>query len=401
MFIPGPKHPKIKIGLIRTSSIGDCILASACVDFLLNLPFEVQVTWICKSPTINLLRSAFPTVNFIELGQSDKNLSEINRIVESVQNLHILIDLQTNLRSRMICLTANRRYGIKTYQANRKQLFRNRLLLEARFRGRKSPLPETSKSVKFMQYSLMVEVVKRALGEVLPKEYYATETLREAVPKISFEDQHPKPWENELKFGLWLAVAPGAANPTKRSPTDTFKNIIELTAVKTAQAQRNSKDPLGVVFLGGAEDREVCMRLIERLACSGPKLNLAGRLSLTDSAIALEKCSFLLTNDSALSHLSEAVGTPVGVLFGPTIESFGFAPRLTNSRAFSKNLGCRPCSKHGKTPCRYGDQLCLRDLDHEAISRHLAANLVEPEELSKADKIGPPSDEKTFEHLLE
>ena len=74
-----------------------------------------------------------------------------------------------------------------------------------------------------------------------------------------------------------------------------------------------------------------------------------------------------MTNDSAMAHLSEAVGTPAGVLFGPTTESFGFSPHLKTSRSFSADVGCRPCSKHGHIPCRYQYKRCFYDICEEEV----------------------------------
>jgi len=104
-------------------------------------------------------------------------------------------------------------------------------------------------------------------------------------------------------------------------------------------------------------------------------MNMAGKLELWETALALKQCTVLFSNDSSLGHMAEAVGTPTAVLFGPTIESFGFAPRMPQSRAFSANLGCRPCSKHGKVKCRYGDKLCFAMIGHSRIASFLAATI--------------------------
>ena len=100
------------------------------------------------------------------------------------------------------------------------------------------------------------------------------------------------------------------------------------------------------------------LRLLTRLV-GCPVLNLAGKLTLWESSLAIKESAIILSNDSSLCHIGEAVGTRSAVLFGPTVESFGFAPRHPESQAFSAPLGCRPCSKHGKAECRYGDKLCF------------------------------------------
>jgi ADP-heptose:LPS heptosyltransferase len=134
-----------------------------------------------------------------------------------------------------------------------------------------------------------------------------------------------------------------------------------------------------LVFFGDDQDRQAALKLADSLNWSGPVLNLAGRLSLWETAVALRETSSLLSNDSSLGHIAEAVDTPTGILFGPTIESFGFAPRMRQSRAFSTLLGCRPCSKHGKITCRYGDKLCFTSLRAEDVAGHLVGQLTSPD----------------------
>ena len=101
-------------------------------------------------------------------------------------------------------------------------------------------------------------------------------------------------------------------------------------------------------------------------------LNFVGQTSIMETAHILSQCNVLLSNDSSLAHLSEAVDTPTAVLFGPTIESFGFAPRMEISQAFSANLGCRPCSKHGKVACRYQDKACFTSINTASVATHLS-----------------------------
>ena len=68
---------------------------------------------------------------------------------------------------------------------------------------------------------------------------------------------------------------------------------------------------------------------------------------------------FSALGDTGLGHLAEAVGLAALILFGPTVPAFGFAPRGANSRALERPLFCRPCSLHGRKPCRYGHLDCL------------------------------------------
>jgi heptosyltransferase-2 len=89
--------------------------------------------------------------------------------------------------------------------------------------------------------------------------------------------------------------------------------------------------------------------------------------SLIAVARSLAGCTLTLTNDSGLLHLSEAVGTPVVALFGPTVRAFGYQPTLPQSRLLEVDLDCRPCSRNGKRPCWRGDHACLASLAPEQV----------------------------------
>ena len=92
-----------------------------------------------------------------------------------------------------------------------------------------------------------------------------------------------------------------------------------------------------------------------------------------DTAARLARCSRLVTNDSGLLHIAEAVGTPVLALFGPTVREFGYFPILARSLVLEKSLDCRPCSRNGKRPCHRGDLACLQDITPDAVRSVLAS----------------------------
>ena len=127
--------------------------------------------------------------------------------------------------------------------------------------------------------------------------------------------------------------------------------------------------PLSICVLGNTQERKLGERLCAELALPAAQVdNLCGHLSLAEVPPLLASVAVLLCNDSGLLHVAEAVGTPVVALFGPTVEAFGFKPWRKDSCVFSSRLGCRPCSRHGRAPCRYGDQQCFTELDSAAIA---------------------------------
>jgi heptosyltransferase-2 len=176
-----------------------------------------------------------------------------------------------------------------------------------------------------------------------------------------FHDPYFKRWRQKN----YLALAPGASYQAKRVPLAIWVAI--LRGITSSLAS-----DLEVVLLGDDKDATIASELhqaiLDQRLLGVTISNECGQLSLTQSAMVLANCRGLLTNDSSLGHICEAVGRPVATLFGPTCEGFGFVPHLEASGAFSTDeIGCRPCSVHGQSPCRYKDYACFHRIDLQPI----------------------------------
>ncbi len=357
------KKPKtIRIAVIRTSSIGDVVLASACLNLAAKL--GVEVVWLGREPSLGLLKAAWPNVPFIVVPQ---NLSKLNRtdFFASVGPIDAVVDLQTNLRSRALLRLFKKRAirGVSSRKFQRRRLF---LILAARWRNRVVPTDTTLKNERFRQYKVMLEAFAKALVYCGLKPKTIAAQLVRARPDLSSLANKPieSSWGHDLRFGTWIAIAPGASYPTKQAPLALWKESLStLLELKSEQASS------GLLITGSDTDRKSAVELLDSLDWHGPVLNMAGKLSLVETAQALSKVKVLLTNDSGLLHIAESVGTPVLAVFGPTSEEFGFPPWREESQVFSSPIGCRPCSKHGKSPCRYGDKLCFEAIATQAIGQ--------------------------------
>ncbi len=155
-----------------------------------------------------------------------------------------------------------------------------------------------------------------------------------------------------------LAIAPGARWPTKRWPLDH----VAAMARTWLTYEHNSL----LVVLGPDEKNWLEQPATLEIA-THPRVEIMNGSSLIDAATALAGCEAVVTNDSGLLHLSEAVGTPVVALFGPTVRAFGYAPLLPNSRLLELDLECRPCSRTGSRPCHRGDLACLEAITPDSV----------------------------------
>lgn len=363
------ENADLSVLICRSSSIGDVILSSAYLDLFARMPIKVHVTWIGREPTLAVLKTCYPELNILAIGNFD-----VGKDVAGLLVLDLVIDLQRNLRSLRMTRQIARKCRSTLIRSPKRSWLRSSLIFKARIRGRRFVTSESFQQTSFKQYNLCFYDIQK----FIKSRWLATRNsgVQEAMAQFDWQGRPNLPAQAvviqtkftekcELTKTQWLAVAPGAAHPTKRAPALLFTDIILRL--------KGQKDrSLGLVFLGGKEEMDDCLTVIEKLKWQGPLINLCGQTSLVETMEVLRQCSGILANDSSLGHIAEAVGCSSFVLYGPTVEAFGFAPWRSTSQAFSAALGCRPCSKHGKTPCRYGDQLCFNLIKADFVAAQIS-----------------------------
>ena len=392
----------IEVVIYRLSSIGDVVLATACLDLLkcaslkassnssASTSVKFKATFIGRSPALDLIKNTYPDVTTVELPKPLNRAKQLD-IIDKIKSVHLVIDLQTNLKSFLFCRALAKKRGSLVFRAKKEGGRRLRLVLMARLRGRLADISNSPKSLKKIekrQYQMMLDPLIKGIQSIVK-----TAVPREAVPHLPLERETALNALNKFnnKIDLtpssisWLSVAVGASHETKRAPTDIFINILKAlnNSLEKQRAENLTHLPQlpGLIFLGDQNDivigDQVIQQLEKELHWPSPMINFTGQCTLFETAALLKLSDALLSNDSSLGHIAEAVDTPTAILFGPTIETFGFAPRMTNingsreSKAFSSPLGCRPCSRHGKKTCRYGDQKCFYDIDVDKVALHL------------------------------
>ncbi|MBM4168270.1 MAG: lipopolysaccharide heptosyltransferase II [Ignavibacteria bacterium] len=154
-----------------------------------------------------------------------------------------------------------------------------------------------------------------------------------------------------------IAFAPGTIWNTKRWLKERFAQLADMLG----------REGYRVVLIGGSEDVALCEE-IERAASDSHARNLAGKLTVLQSAEVIRRCAVLVTNDSAPMHLGVAVGTPVVAIFGATVPAFGFAPRGPGDVVVeTRGLRCRPCSIHGGARCPIKTFDCMERISAERV----------------------------------
>jgi ADP-heptose:LPS heptosyltransferase len=114
--------------------------------------------------------------------------------------------------------------------------------------------------------------------------------------------------------GAFVVIHPGASVPERQWPPERFAAVADKLAARGFR----------MVLTGSAGEQEVTSAV--RRAMTAPSVDLAGLTDLGTLAALLTDAALLVSNDTGVMHVGEAVGTPlVAISFDP--ESWRWAPR--------------------------------------------------------------------------
>ncbi|WP_375444058.1 glycosyltransferase family 9 protein [uncultured Fibrella sp.] len=159
-------------------------------------------------------------------------------------------------------------------------------------------------------------------------------------------------WQNEP----YVCIAPTSVWFTKQFPASGWIKVIQQL-------------PTTRVYLLGAPGDVGACEHIRVEAGYDRVVNLAGKLTLLQSAALMQGARMNYVNDSAPMHLCSAMNAPTTAVFCSTVPGFGFGPLSDNSRIaeIRELIECRPCNLHGRKTCPLGHFRCAYDIDIEDI----------------------------------
>jgi heptosyltransferase-2 len=160
------------------------------------------------------------------------------------------------------------------------------------------------------------------------------------LPPMPYADYAP-PVTVDLPAEPYLCLMPGSTWPSKSWPREHF----------LALAHRARLEGLGVAVLGTPVEQDIC-----DFVGQGASHNLCGRTSLVQAAAWLRGARAALGNDSGLSHLAAACGTPTLALYGAT-DPGGSTP--WGPRSLALRLDGIPCAPCFKPDCFVAGHPCL------------------------------------------
>jgi ADP-heptose:LPS heptosyltransferase len=341
-----------KILIFRLSALGDIILCSSAVTAIRRTRPKAKIHWVCSTTWASLLEQDSRCDRLVRF-ERRSGIFAWHRLCRQLfeERYDEVLDLHSSLRTRY----ARFYFWLRTLSGNRSSLSRWAVLSKSRARRLgfflfKSAWPQRLRPDH--EGGLATRAALLAGGSVQDR------------PDLSFllkqggASQRTQDWIQAWgpRARGFLSVMPGSAWPGKRWPIARLADSL-------------CRIGLPVAIVGTERDRE-CWALSELLERAGlPVLRAFQSSDFSQTASLIHASRLLISNDTGLVHLAEAVGKPVVQIFGPTDPALGFGAWRPESRVVASSLWCRPCSKDGSACFRLGSSryLCMQQLSPDQV----------------------------------
>lgn len=316
----------MKVLVVRLSSFGDILMTLPAVH-LLKKGLNCEIHWVVHREYIELVKSfddvshviGFPRYNFF---------AEFRRFLNELRQYEyeLVIDLHGLFKSGLVTALARGRRKIgPSFHREGSDIFYS----------------EIAKNGDGNKYRHTVECILNTI------KYLGVD-----VSNIEFPISLPELQLNEHEPRI--AIAPASRWHSKTWPARYFSELLRLLY---------NNGITSLYLIGSKSEYNLCKEII---MCSEVRaINMAGKLSFSETGSLIKQMNLLIANDSGAGHFAAAVGTPCLVLFGPT------APEKTSPYRFARvikmNLPCQPCEKRrcglASEPC------CMTAILPDYVSR--------------------------------
>lgn len=299
--------------------MGDIVLTSPVLR-VLKKQTSAEVHYLTKS-SFKTLISANPYVDKLWLLEKDESVTSLAKRLKE-EHFDLIIDLHNNIRS----ISLSKLLGVRTRRFNKLNI-EKWLFVNLKW----NRLPDVHIVDRYLDTLSCINVVNDEQG----LDFFI-------APDQQFPIEAPD-------FEGYVAFAVGAAHQTKQVPVSQAIPLLNHISAP-------------VVLIGGPADLERAGQIAD--AISGPVMNLAGKLSIQESASVLEGAALVMAPDTGMMHIAAALKKPIVLFWGSTSKEFGMYPYYGRDNVSVLDikvpgLKCRPCTKYGKAKCPRGHFKCM------------------------------------------
>lgn len=329
---------KNKVLIVRFSSFGDIVQCSSVVD-LIDQRLNGDIHWVTRSDFGNLV-ALNAKVSHVWAFNKKEGLFGLVRLAIKLrkENYTFVYDAHNNMRSKILGLFLRSRLDFPNWLTRPKDRLKRVLL----FHFRINIFPRPFRGIHSYRAPLKKWGIDAGSSQDGMEEFvhWSFPLQEDAIKKSFFSMAHDS-----------IILVPSAAWEMKRWPLEHWKQLIALMPEKK------------FMILGGKEDL-----FCEDLKKIAPDrvTNLAGKLSLIESCALVQEAQLVISADSGLLHVADALGKKGIALIGPTAFGFTSSPLI---QTMEVELPCRPCSKDGSGRCSQAVyQKCMVDIAPSSVA---------------------------------
>lgn len=309
----------MKILILRLSSLGDIVLTQPICAWLRGQYPQAWIDYMAKEQYLELVPLLGCALHPVAYQKSLKAHLELKK-----EQYDLVLDLHGKLSTWLLRMAAQ---------------------------GKKSAVYDKERSRR-------QKIVKGKRGLTIRS---TLDLYQSALDKIYPDVQLENPWlylpeDTELpaleEASKRILIFPGALHNTKRYPSTSYKQLIDL-----------SPKDWQYIILGSPGEAALC----EDVARGNQAVSMAGQFSFSQILALMQSADWVISSDSGPMHLAAALKRPQIAIFGATHPSLGFAPLNPNAQVLAANLPCQPCSLHGSKSCPENHFNCMRMIKPEQI----------------------------------
>ena len=342
----GPIDPKKlkKILLVRLDHIGDLLMTTPALRALRITYPNAEIHFLVKEVTSEVLKLN-PNLDRIITFNAPWTIAkgkratpgEIIRLISRLrkEKYDCVVDCRADLREALLSLFTGAPY---------------RLGYGARGGGFCFTHP--------VEYNLEDHEIHRAINLLSPLKITSESDKMDFIFSADDHDEADTILrEAGIKPGSKLAgIHPGAASPFKRWTEKGFAALGDMIIENGYQ----------VIFLGGPGERDLLKSITGRMRNSTPVID---KMDLKVLGALISRLDCLICNDSAPSHIAQAVGTRAIVLYGPTHDAITGPVDREQNQVVRNPVPCAPCWLPGtRFWCKY-DLQCWKGLGEERVMK--------------------------------
>lgn len=316
--------------IIQTASLGDVVLATPLIEKLHHFFPQARIDFLLKEGNEALLRHHPFLKHVMVWDKSEKKYQKLRELIGIIreQKYDLVINTQRFASTGLLTVLSGARQTTGFKKNPFSFFFTHRI------------------AHKISQKEGSPHEIERNLKLI---DNYTESTIFK--PKL-YPSKHDFAKVSQYKTRQYITISPGSLWFTKEFPAGKWVEFVQQL-----------DEELIVCFLGSEKEKTKIKQIMKDSAHAN-SINLAGRLSLLESAALMRDALMNYTNDSAPLHLASAMNAPVAAVFCSTVGEFGFGP--LSERSFiiqtTEMLSCRPCGLHGKKVCPKKHFMCAETI---------------------------------------